>query len=126
MKKEIKKTVSVMALVLLLIPLTGKAQQFRDMTPEERATQQTEHLMEELSLDPVQSDRIEEINLKYAYKIEAARKSGDRYSMRETMTAINAQKAEEYQTVLTERQFDEFLELRDEMQAKMKRGRGNL
>ena len=126
MKNEIKKTVAGMALVLLMIPLTGKAQQFKNMTPEQRATQQTEHLMEELSLDPVQSDRIEVINLRYAYEIEAARKSGDRYSMRETMTAINAQKAEEYQAVLTEQQFDEFLELRDEMQAKMKRGRGNL
>lgn len=91
--------------------------------PEQRATQQTATMTAQLSLSDAQSNKVKEINLKYANKMKDARANanGDRDAMRGTMTAIREEQDKELQQVMTDEQWQQWVKYRDEQRA----NRGN-
>ena len=91
----------------------------RNMDPAERAKQQTASMTEKLALSEAQTNKVGEINLKYANKTKAARDEadGDWESMRETMGAIRAEQNKELQTVLTADQWTQWQKEQEEMRA---------
>ncbi|TNE58124.1 MAG: DUF4890 domain-containing protein [Bacteroidetes bacterium] len=95
----------------------------RAMNPEQRAEQQTTAMKEKLTLSDAQAGKVQEINLKYAKQMQAAREeaNGDWSTMRETMQGMRAEQDKELQTVMTEAQWQQWVKYREEMRA----NRGN-
>ncbi len=92
--------------------------------PEERAGKQTERMNQELTLTDEQYKKVGEINLKYAQKNEAVA-NADEGRMKK-MSAIRTnrdQKNAEMKKVLTEAQYNKYLEIQEEMAAKMRQQR---
>lgn len=97
-----------------------------NMTAEERAQRQTDHMAETLALSDAQKEKIQEVNLTYAKKMEEARKEadGDWSAMRETMRTLRAEGQEELKKYLTEEQSEKWEKV--QMERREKRGdRGN-
>lgn len=114
-------------LFLFLFLLLGFATQaqskddFKQSTPEQRAKAQTEYLKTNLQLDDQQTQKIAEINLKYAQKMEPVIKgSGGKLSKMKTAKNINAQKEAEYKQVFTSDQYKKYAELKDDMKDRVK------
>ena len=95
----------------------------RSVDPEQMAEQQTTRMIEQLSLDEAQAAKVQAINLTYAEKIQAVRQDnrGNREAMKETLTAIQADKTAELKGILTAEQIESY----EALEAKgRKRGRG--
>jgi hypothetical protein len=90
--------------------------------PAQRAEMQTARMKEELGLSAKQAEKVKAINEKYANKMRemrAANQDGDRQAMRESMSALRQEQAEELQTVLTAEQFEKW----QQMQSRQQNGR---
>lgn len=111
--------------LFLLLGLATQAQSmddFKQSTPEQRAKAQTEYLKTNLQLDDQQTQKIAEINLKYAQKMEPVIKgSGGKLSKMKTAKNINAQKEAEYKQVFTSDQYKKYAELKDDMKNNVKK-----
>lgn len=111
--------------LFLLLGLATQAQSmddFKHSTPEQRAKAQTEYLKANLQLDDQQTQKIAEINLKYAQKMEPVIKgSGGNLSKMKTAKNINAQKEAEYKQVFTSDQYKKYAELKDDMKNNAKK-----
>ena len=96
------------------------------LSPEERAARHTSRLIGELELDEDQALQVEELNLMFTEKMMEMRGEarGDREAMRERMQAIQAERNEEFQAILSEDQYARFLELEEEARARMRERRG--
>lgn len=90
-------------------------------TPEERATAETEVMVEKLSLTDAQKAEVSAINLKYAEKqSEAMSAGGDPRTM---MESIQTEKSAEINAILTDTQKTEYAKLVTEMQSQRGGGR---
>lgn len=111
--------------LFLLLGLATQAQSmddFKQSTPEQRAKAQTEYLKTNLQLDDQQTQKIAEISLKYAQKMEPVIKgSGGKLSKMKTAKNINAQKEAEYKQVFTSDQYKKYAELKDDMKNDVKK-----
>lgn len=99
-------------------------------TPEESAKRQTEMMVEKLTLSEAQASRIQDINLKYALKMKAARDSmpeGDWQMMRQKMTTIRQEQDVELRKMMTSDQWTIYEQWKEEQRAKreMQRNQGN-
>lgn len=95
------------------------------LTPEQRATRQTEQLKEALALSDSQTASVQAINEKYALKGQEMRASagGDRMKMRALFQDLNKARYEEIASLLTPDQLSAWSELKAE-QAAQTRQRG--
>jgi hypothetical protein len=99
-------------------------------TPEEMAQRQTDMMVEKLSLSEAQASRIQEINLKYALKMKAARDSmpeGDWQMMRQKMTGLRQEQDAALRKMMTSEQWAIYEQWKEEQRAKREaqRNQGN-
>ncbi len=94
-------------------------------TPETRAKRQTDRMKEQLKLTPAQETKVEAINLKYAKKMDEARKNADPAIQKKNALAIQSQRENEMKGVLNATQYKEYLKMVAEMKERMmKNGSG--
>ncbi|MCB0521520.1 MAG: DUF4890 domain-containing protein [Lewinellaceae bacterium] len=115
-----KFIIKFFALTLLLTATFNFAQAQRgdrNADPVQRAEKQTMTMKEKLSLSEKQTEKVREINLKYANKMKetrAANQDGDRSAMRETMTKLRQDQDAELKGVMTSEQFEIWTKMREE------------
>ena len=118
MKALVKKSF-VLVLVSLFIFSVSAQRPDRGprMTPEERATRQTEMMTKQLDLTADQQVKIKEINLKFSQQMAAQRDQagGDRQQNMEKMKAQMDARDAEIKQVLTPEQFEKWQTKRNEM-----------
>ena len=123
-----KKLVKCLLFGMLFFPITQiQAQDPANMallestTPEERAQVQTELIQEQLELDDTQSASLNEINLKYAKKMEGVIK-GDKSKWTKFRTAkrYDKEKDQELQALFSKDQFKAYLRYKDQLKADSK------
>ncbi|MBN1924560.1 MAG: hypothetical protein JW798_01885 [Prolixibacteraceae bacterium] len=109
------KKVIITLIAGLMITLAGIAQppgpgQF---DPEEMVKRQTEQMVEDLSLNDDQTKKVEAINRKYGEKTREMFQSaqGNFEGMREKMETIREEKNGELKAVLTEDQYNKYIEI---------------
>ena len=87
-------------------------------TPEERAQVQTELMQEKLQLDDAQSTSLNEINLKFARKMEGVIK-GDKSKWTKFRTAkkYDKEKDQALEELLSKEQFKAYLKYKDQLKA---------
>lgn len=94
-------------------------------TPEMRAKRQTDRMKEQLNLNPAQESKVEAINLKYAKKMDEARKKADPGTQQKEALAIQSQRENEMKGVLNSAQYKEYLKMVAEAKERMmKKGSG--
>ena len=107
MKKLILTTVLIVASVTI-----ATAQQRQTRSIEERAKMQDEFMEKQVGLTDDQRVTIQAINLEFAKQLDEERQKnrGDRDAMRAKMREIDAARDAKYKEVLTEDQFNKYLE----------------
>jgi len=99
----------------------GRGQQ---MTPEERAEMQTNHMNEQLQLDEATLALVHEVNLDFVKKRETLRETTDRGpEMREQMLALRDERLEALAGILSEEQMETLKEFEAQNKSRRKRGR---
>ncbi len=94
--------------------LTIQNPQYQQMSPEDRAKQETEWMKKDLVLTDAQVLKVDSINLKFAKKrteMRAQMQGQDREAMRARMQEMQTQKEAELKPVLTEDQLKKYKEL---------------
>jgi Ni/Co efflux regulator RcnB len=88
-----------------------------NMSAEDIAKRQTTQTTEALNLDKATSEKLYQINLKYAEKMKEAfaDRSSDRESMRDEMMSIRDQKNKELKQLFTKEQFEKYQKHQQEM-----------
>jgi len=94
---------------------------FMERPPEERAEIQTRLMGNALSLsDSSRIDKVYDINLKYAKKMEELANSGSRRRAKfRKMRSLSEDKDKELKKALTSEQYEEYLELKEQMRERM-------
>ena len=95
---------------------------YQQLSPEDRAYNQTKQMKKMLSLTKEQFDKVEIINVKYAMLMDSTMRANGGFSpeMREKMKPMMEGKDKELKPVLTEEQFKMY----EENRKKMGTGRG--
>ena len=88
-----------------------------NMSAEDIAKRQTKQTTEALNLDKATSEKLYQINLKYAEKMKEAfaDRRSDREAMRDEMMSIRDQKNKELKQFLTKKQFEKYQKHQQEM-----------
>lgn len=122
-----KKTGVTIALVfsLMLAATQLFAQnEVKEMPAEKRAKLQTERMISSLKLDAEQTEKVGQINLKYAQKMDPViQGSGNKMSRFRAFKKINDQKEQELKSVLSSEQFEQFQKQQQEMKDKLREQR---
>ncbi len=110
---------SIVLLFALMATVTNAQRGgMRNADPVERANQQTAQMTEKLSLSTKQSEKVGEINLKYANKlkevVDGMGEDSDWSAMRETIKGIRMEQNEEMKTVLTTAQMEQWQKIQEE------------
>ena len=118
-----KGMIILAAVMLWLSP--ARAQEKQKMTPDQRAAKITEWMKTNLKLNDEQTAKVDDINKKYATKMEDIRKNTtDKKKKMSAVKDLDKQKDSELQAVLTADQFKSYLakkeEMKEQMKAKMK------
>lgn len=97
--------------------------------PEEMVKRQTEQMVTDLTLNADQTKKVEEINRKYGKKMNEMFQGnrdggGDWSKMREKMEAIRTDKNAELKTVLTDDQYNKYIEIEKKRMEEMRQRRG--
>ena len=112
------KTVTGVMVVLLLLASHATAQlaEMKQTTPEQRATVLTELMKRKLNLSGEQLQKVSDINLEYAQKMQPILQSstGPLREMRE-MREVNEQKEAALKNVLSAPQFQQYLAVKNEL-----------
>ena len=88
----------------------------RDFDPVKRAERTTAMMTDSLSLSSKQSEKVGEINLKYAKLMQEARSQntdGDRETMRAAMTSMRQEQNKELQGVMTADQWQQWEKIQE-------------
>ena len=125
-----KKLIAII-LPVVLFASSALAQERTPKTPEERATMQTKHMVKDLSLNSEQEKKVMDINLSAAKSMDEVRSanSGDRESMKIEAKKISSDKDAALKAVLDEKQYNQYLALKqarmDKMKSENKNQKGN-
>ncbi len=127
--RNLQFTIGLIALMLISVTSiyaqgNGPGMGRGNASPEDRAKHLTEMMKETLSLTAAQEPKVAAINLKYAKKMEEARKVADTAVQHKSMRNLNNQKDGELKAVLTADQFKSYLKQVEEMKAR-RRGMHN-
>lgn len=105
-------TISIITLAMLSIWSTNLSAQRggRDSSPEQRAEQESALMRDSLGLSDAQYNKVYEINLDYAKKMQELRNNaeGDWSSMREAFAALRQEQNEALKKVLTTEQYEKW------------------
>jgi methionine-rich copper-binding protein CopC len=124
MKRTMARLVFVVFLSLGFAAQAQSREDLKQSTPEQRAQLQTEYLKNNLHLDEQQTQKVADINLKSAQKMESVLNgSGGKLSKMKTAKNINKEKEAGYKEVLTSEQYKQYQELKEDMKEKMKERR---
>ena len=116
-----KTSMFAMMIVLGSLLSTVSYGQRQAPDPETRAKKMTEKMKTELSLTDDQYNKMYDINLKYAGKMQDLRKQeGDRQAKMTEMKEINKSRKEEYKAVLSEEQMTKLKEMQKDTRGKMR------
>jgi len=112
------KKLFVVGIMLAATVTLAAAQQFQQMTAEERAKNQTEQMEKLLTLTANQKPKIQEIDLELSKEMTALmqKNQGDREAMRAAMQTIDKKRDEKYKVVLSADQFKKYLENKEQRQ----------
>jgi len=129
MESRITFLISIVALLIAVVPAAGfaeddKAEKIKEIidktTPEGRAAFQTQQMKKALGLNQDQIDKVREINLKYARKVETTADASEGESRKlGEMKKISEEKDSEMKAVLSSEQYDKYLAMKEEMRKKM-------
>ena len=120
MKQHRNRLLSAVAVLLWLLAATAsfalQPPRGPQQTPEQRAQHMTEKMVNGLGLNDKQAQAVEEINLRYAQKIDEARRNpnASRTQKFDRIEELFRQKDNELKGVLTKEQFDRFKVKQDE------------
>lgn len=117
--KNLTKSISALLMTagVLLTQIAFSQSTRPHKTPEERAKAQTEWMTSELKLTEEQVPKVDQINLKYAQKMEPVLNgTGRKLSKLQQMKAISNEKEVELKKVFTKEQFQLFEQRKEEMQ----------
>ncbi len=123
------KLIQSVFLAVVITALTSVelyAQKGNRRSAEDIAKQQTKWMVEELSLDDAQAEKVSAINLNFTNQMFSAREKhmGDRDAMQAEMKKYRKEKEAELKKVLTEDQFKLYEKRVAEMREQRKNGRG--
>jgi len=125
MRYKIMKLRIIFIVGLMLTANASLAQRgggsFMERPPQERAEIQTRLMGNALSLsDSSRIDKVYDINLKYAKKMEELTNSGSRRRAKfRKMRSLSEDKDKELKKTLTSEQYEEYLELKEQMRERM-------
>jgi hypothetical protein len=123
------KTVTLTTtLILVLASLTNyvhaqeKLEAFmNETTPEERAELQTNYMKESLALTSDQEIKIQDLNLKYAKKMQDVYNTPDRkFQKLKRMKGVSTEKDQEMKSILNPDQYATYEKNKEEMKEKMR------
>lgn len=98
--------------------------ELREMPAEQRAKLQTERMTSSLKLDGGQIEKVGQINLKYAQKMDPIiQGTGSKMSRFKAFKSINKDKEAELRGVLSTQQFEQFQKQQQEMKDKLREQR---
>ena len=93
----------------------------RETTPEQRAAMQTSYMKESLALTDDQALKVQDINLKYAHKMQHAYNSPARkFQKLKRMKNFSQQKDDEMKRLLSKEQYETYEKNRDAMRESAK------
>jgi len=112
------KKLFVISIMLLATVSLVRAQQFQQMSAEERAKVQTERMEKLLTLTADQKTKIQAIDLELSKEMTTLMQNsqGDREGMRTAMQAIDKKRDDKYKAVLTAEQFKKYLTDKEQRQ----------
>lgn len=128
LKSKIAALVSFCFMMLMIQSASAQnmAQSLKDKTPEQRAQIQTGMMKTKLKLDSAQVLKVQDINLKYAQKLDPVIKGdGGKLSKFRQLKSIQKDKEKELKAVFTASQFKQYQQLQAEMKEKLKDYRSN-
>lgn len=118
-----KKLVIVIGIVVSVLSSVN-AQQQQELPPaKERAEKQTEMMDEKLNLTKEQKEKVMEINLDAAQKMDGVLKQTDRMAKFKGLRTITAEKDKALKGILSKEQFKMYQKMKSEMQKAMKERR---
>ena len=93
----------------------------KSTTPEQRAQFQTEYMRENLALTPEQESKIQDVNLKYAKKIQGAyNQQGRKVQKMKKLKAISDEKDKELKSILNPDQYATYQKNKEAMKEKIR------
>ncbi len=111
-----------MAMMIVFVSLPGiLSAQMKTSTPEETAKLETDKMKKNLNLTDEQTQKVGDINLKYARQMFEIRKQNsqtsdaDRQANREKLKTLREKKTEEMKPILTPDQFTQYQKMEEEM-----------
>ena len=129
MEMRIPFMLFVIALSISVLPAAsadgeGEAEKIKEIidktTPEGRAAFQTQEMKKGLGLNQDQIDKVRELNLKYARKVETTADASEGESRKlGEMKKISEEKDSEMKAVLSSEQYDKYLAMKEEMRKKL-------
>ena len=122
MKNMIKHLAGILMLCCMLTQFTQAqdASKMKASTPEQRAQLQTAMMKSKLKLDTLQVTKVQAINLKYAKKLDPILKSdAGKFKMFREARSIQKDKDADLKTVLTDIQFKQYEDMKDEIKDKV-------
>jgi len=109
-------------IILLIVVSTITVFAQRGMSAKEFAKQETRLLKDEIiDLTEIQTERIYNVNLKYANKIQEYKKSASREQVFEIRDRLKKQKNTDIKKILTNEQYNKYIEFTSKQTERRKR-----
>ena len=122
--KKTKVTITIFLSLIFAATQLFAQSELKEMPAEQRAKLQTERMTSSLKLDAGQTEKVGQINLKYAQKMDPLiQGSGSKMSRFKALKSINKDKEAELKGVLTTEQFGQFQKQQQEMKDKLREQR---
>lgn len=119
MKRLVNTVIFVFVVAATTWAQEGHHDQWRNLTPEQKADKMTERMAEKLALTGGQKERVKSIHLKYAEQFEALRvKEMTHEDRHKEMRPLKKAMADEFKEVLNEEQWAKFEAHHHEKRAK--------
>lgn len=116
-----KKIIFISTILIFLVGKMFAQEVETKLTVEERARMQTEWMKQNLNLDQDQLIQVEQLNLKYAQKMDEVKTIPGKIVKLKKAKAIMDEKDGELKKVLTKDQFKDYLEKKEELRDKLKK-----
>ena len=122
--KKTKVTTTIFLSLIFALTNVFAQHELKEMPADQRAKLQTERMTTSLKLDAGQTEKVGQINLKYAQKMDPViQGTRSKMSRFKAFKSINKDKEAELKEVLTTQQFEQFQKQQQEMKNKLKEQR---
>ena len=121
------RKIGMFVLMMVFAAFIAEAQPGGQMSPEDRATRQTEQMGEYIKMDKALTTKVQDLNLKYAKKSQELRagrnfmdmSDSEREKMRAQMTTQQEEKDKELKKILSADQWKQYEKYREEARQRM-------